>query len=202
MATIIYHPANAGLAEHIQTDLAQTDEDRRTTIVLVSPQANADADVQAALVQAIEHNQRIIPVLASAAPLPKLIEHLEPLDFSTGYDFKVLAARLAVVGSEIPMKVRTPQAIAANRRTAVVVTIAAIFMFVVALYAVGVLGLQAPAEEYGVIETEVIMTRNAYIDAALPHSTEDAANFEPTVGAVTTALRPLLVATATAKAGE
>ena len=52
------------------------------------------------------------------------------------------------------------------------------------------------------METEIIQTRNAYIDDALPRSTDDALNFQATIDAAAPTLRPLLVATASAVAGE
>ncbi|MBZ0303196.1 MAG: toll/interleukin-1 receptor domain-containing protein [Anaerolineae bacterium] len=202
MVTIIYHPTDSELAGRIQSDLTQLAGDDQAVIVLISPQVTADAEVQAAIVSAIEQHQRVVPVLVKAAPLPRLIEHLGVVDFTKSYDFEQLAAVLANTPAPLQMKVRTPQTIAANRRTALIVAVFAVLMFLAALYAVGVLGLQAPAAEFAGVETEVVMTRNAYIDAALPHSTEDAANFQPTLDAAATALRPFLVATATAIAGQ
>jgi hypothetical protein len=202
MATIIYHPSDSALADRIQADVAHLAGGGGVSIVIVSPQATADPVVQAAIVEAVERRQRIVPVLAKAGPLPELIEHLAAVDFSESYDFERLAASLSAVTSGLHMKVRTPQTIAANRRAGLVVAVLAILMFVAALYGVGVLGIQAPAAEFAAVETDVVATRNAYIDAALPHTTDEAANFQATVDAAATALRPLLVATATAVAGQ
>ena len=74
-------------------------------------------------------------------------------------------------------------------------------MFLAALYGIGVLGIQAPQEEYDQTVTQVVATRNAFIEAALPRSTEDAIVFAATVEGAATALQPLLAATATARAG-
>lgn len=201
MAELIYHPADSDIADRIQADLAQQSPADHVTIMLLSPQAVTDESVQAALEQALDSNQRIVPVLLKATPLPVLIEHLESVDFTRNYDFDRLLARLGPVPGELHLKVRTPAVIAANRRTAIIVAVFAVIMFLAALYGVGVLGIQAPTEEYDAIETKVIETRNAIIDGVLPHSTDDALNFEATVDRAAPTLRPLLVATATAIAG-
>lgn len=202
MAAIVYHPADSALAERIRADLSGASGSENVAIIVLSPQAAADAAVQAALAGAIDQNQHIIPVLAKPVPLPRLIEHMEPLDFSAGYDRDRLAARLAASSVELQMKVLTPKTVGSNRRVGLVVAFFAIVMFAAGIYGVGVMGLQAPAREYNAVETEIIETRNAYIDAALPHSTEDALNFQATVDAAAPTLRPLLVATASAIAGE
>jgi hypothetical protein len=201
MATITYHPTDSQLAERIQADLAaHPGSDDLTAIVVLSPQAVADPAIQTAISEAIEAGRRVIPVLAKPTPLPRLVEHLEPVDFSGGYDFAQLAERLAAVTQGLQMKVHTPRTVAANKRTGLVVAALAVIMFVVALYAVGVLGIQAPPAEFAAVETDVAATRNAYIDAALPRTTDEAASFPATVDAAATALRPLLIATATAAA--
>lgn len=202
MATIIFNPTDAALAERIRTDLAQSSGNDDAAIFILSPQSVADPDVQAAIADAIDRHQHIVPVLAKPAPLPRLIEHMEPLDFGQRYDFDRLLARLAAASDEMQMKVLTPKTVKGNRYTGLFVAFFAIVMFLAGLYGVGVMGLQAPAEEYNAVETEIIQTRDAYIDAALPRSTEDALNFQATVDGAAPTLRPLLVATATALAGE
>ncbi len=204
MAAITFHPTDAALAERIRADLAirALAGYPNTSVFIFSQHTAADTDVQRALVEAVERHQRIIPVLAQRVPLPRLIEHLEPVDFSQSYDFQKLADQLTSVTRGLQMKVLTPQTAVRNRQAGLVVAVAAIVMFLVGLYGVGVLGIQAPAEEYDAVETEIIETRNAYIDAALPRSTEDAANFQATLEGAAPTLRPLLSATATALAGE
>lgn len=200
MAIIVNHPTDSALAERLRADLAAITEP--AVVVLVSAKASHDAAFEGALIEAIEGNQRIIPVLVEAVPLPPLIEHLRPVDFSEDYAIDDLVARLEAAPGEMHMKVHTPRTMASNRRVGVVVGVMALIMFVVGLYGVGVLGLQAPAEEYEAVETEIIQTRNAYIDAALPRSTEDAASFQATVENAAPTLRPILAATATAIAGD
>src|SRR5690606_15936689 len=111
-------------------------------------------------------------------------------------------ARLSASSGELQMKVHTPKTVTGNRRVGLVVAFFAIVMFLAGIYGVGVMGLQAPADEYNAVETEIVQTRNAYIDAALPRSTEDAVNFQATVDGAAPTLRPMLVATATALAEE
>ena len=199
MVKMIYTPADQALAERIQAGIQ---EPSNAVIVLMSPLAAADVQVRSELEAALDNNRHIVPVMVQTVPLPHLIEHLEPVDFTQGYDSGALQAQLAEIPGEMHLKVHTPSVQAANRRLAVVVALGALIMFVAALYGVGVLGIQAPQEEYDAVETEVIETRNAFIDEALPRSTEDALNFEVTVQSAAPTLRPWLSATATAIAGQ
>jgi hypothetical protein len=200
MPTLTYHPADAALAEQIQADLDDLSLPEDSSIVILSPPALADPEINAAILRAVQRQQHIVPVLAQPTPLPKLIEHLDALDFSQGYDREALADNLAAGAASMPMKQRTPDVIAANRRVGLVVAAAALVVFVAALYGVGVMGIQAPLDEYATVDANVILTRNAIIDGVLPHSTEDAANFQATFDAAAPTLRPILAATVTAQA--
>ena len=202
MAMLIYQPADSTLAERIQGDLAALDSPPHITLLLLSPPALTDPEMQRKMNAAISAGEHIIPVLAQITPLPKLIEHLEPLDFSEGYDADLLATRLAEEAASVQMKVRTPQVIAANRRIGIIFAGVAIVVFLIGLYAVGVLGIQAPAAEYAAIDTEVFMTVEGIVNAALPHSTEEAAHFEATYARAAPSLQPILAATASAIAGS
>ena len=197
--TIIYNAADSTIANRLQQDLGSTEN---ATIVILSPEAVADSAVQAAIIEAIDHNRRIVPVLARTTDSPTLIEHLTPVDFTRNYDVGALTTRLSSLANELHLKVRTPAVQQSNRRAAYVVAAIAVLMFVGGLYLVGVLGIQAPAEEYNYVETEIIMTRNFYVDSVLPRSTEDANNFQATVDAARPTLRPILIATATAVAEQ
>lgn len=200
---IVFHEADAALAQRIQRD-AQAHPDLaagRALVVLVSAAALADPHVRQRIEAARDRGEPVVPVLAEAVPLPRLIEHIAPADFTQGYDFDALAERLRAPAAALQMKVLTPAARAANRRAAVIFAVLALIMFALGLYGVGVLGLQAPTEEYNEVETEIILTRDGYIEAALPRSTEDALNFQATADAARPTLRPLLIATATALAG-
>ncbi len=199
MATITYHPADAQLAQRIEADTTEAVTD--DAIIILSPSAVTDSTIEAAIVTALENNQRVIPVLATETALPRMIEHLEPLDFSRGYQPAQLAARLnEPVTGELHLKVRTPQTIARNRRTGLIVSVVSLIVFIVALYAVGVLNIMVPAEEYEAIETQVVETRSAIMEAAQPRTTEEALNFPSTLEAVAPTARPFVAATATARA--
>lgn len=203
MPIIIYSPTDQALAQRLQGDLSGENPpgEDNSVIVLVSPPANTDRDVMAALEQALDENRHIVPVLAQGEALPKLIEHLEALDFRAGYDVDALRARLAAPDGEFHMRVRTSRVANANRRAGIIVAVLAVLMFAAGLYLVGVMGVQAPAREYAYVETEIILTRNYFVDQALPRTTEEAANFPATVEAARPTLRPVLIATATAVAG-
>ncbi|MBZ0294278.1 MAG: toll/interleukin-1 receptor domain-containing protein [Anaerolineae bacterium] len=197
---VIYAPSDSEIAKRIEADFGSQPE--QDVILLVSPAANEDAQVRAALDQALDNNRRIIPVLVQAAPLPKSVEHLEAVDFTHGYNADLLRERLAEDDGIFHMKVHTSQVRSSNRRSGTVFALLAVLMFLMGLYLVGVLGVQAPADEYNYVETEIILTRDYYVDQALPRSTEDAANFQATVDSARPTLRPVLIATATAVAGE
>lgn len=201
MASLTYHPSDAALAEQIQADLSDLSLPENSSVIVLSPQAAADPEIDAAILRAVEQRQYIVPVLAQATPLPEMIEHLDALDFSQHYDPQALAEYLEAHPDRLQLKQRTPDVIAANRRLGIVVALAAVFVFVVALYAVGVLGIQAPVEEYATVDAEAGATIDAIIEAALPHSTEDAASFQATLDAAAPTARPILAATATARAG-
>lgn len=202
MAKLTYHPSDARLAEQIQADSDSFGLPERGSIVIVSPQALADRDFDAALVRAVQQHEYIVPVLAQPSALPKMIEHLDALDLSAGYDRETLVAFIAANPASMPMKQRTPDVIAANRRLGVIVALAAVVVFIAALYGIGVMGIQAPVDEYATVDANVVLTRNAIIDGVLPRSTEDAASFQATYDAAAPTLRPILAATVTAQAGQ
>jgi hypothetical protein len=200
--TITFATPDSALAQRIQSDAARLPSERDTLIAVLSPQAVSDPGVQQAINEALDADRAIVPVLTKPVVLPRLIEHLPAVDFSDGYDFDLLAeqVRTAQSAGAFHMKVRTPGVKASNRRTGYIVAAAAIVMFLLGLYGVGVLGIQRPEDEYEAVETEVILTRDSYINNALPRSTEDAANFQATVRAAAPTLRPILAATATSLA--
>lgn len=198
--TIIYAPSDAALAERIENDFRGQLES--VVVLLVSPEANNHPQVQSALNAALDANRRVIPVLVRPAALPRPVEHLAALDFTAGYAADQLRAGLERAASDFHMKVLTPAVRSSNRRTGLIFGLMALVMFLMGLYLVGVVGIRFPEREYGLVETEIILTRDYFIDQALPRTTEEAANFQATVDAARPTLRPLLVATATAVAGE
>lgn len=195
MIEIIHHPADAAAAQRLQRQLPQSEAN--ATLLLLTAAAVDDAQLLAQLERAVDEGRRILPLLQEGGQLPALIEHLEPLSQE---DLPTLAQRLESDDGALPLRVHTPTLRSTNRRSAQVILVFVVIMFVAALYGIGVLGIQAPQDEYDQTVTQVVATRAAFIEAALPNSTAQAANFEATVARAATALRPLLVATATARA--
>jgi hypothetical protein len=196
MTRIIYAVQDGTLAEQIERDFQDVNG---AVIVILSPAAAQDGGIQDAIVQALDKGKRLVPVLAAPTPLPEAIEHLEPLDFSQGYDADALRVRLTDGGT--PMKVRTPGVRKLNRFDGYFLLAVVVFCFVVALFFVAGGAVRNPDAEYAAVETQIVLTRNYYIDANLPRSTQEAAEFASTVQAAPTALRLFLSATATAVAG-
>jgi hypothetical protein len=179
-------------------------------IPVLSPAAVQDATVNTRLIQALDNGQYIVPVLASPVTLPKLIDHLDAIDYSSGIDLAPLRAKLDDIkagNARLPLKVLTPTARKANRQVGLLVGLIALIMFAVGLYGVGVLGIQAPQEEYNAVETEAAATINAIVRPELeqyanflPRSTEEAANYQATLRAVPTVYRVFMGLTATSVA--
>lgn len=199
MAELVYTPAGARLAHEIERDLGQQ-APGGTLIVIVTADAAANPAIRQAIDAAQDANRPIVSVLAEQAAPPRAIEHLPPLDFSAGYDPAALATALDTV-SAFHMKVLTPRTRRANQQFALIFVGLALLMFAAGIVLVGVYGVQAPAREYAYVETEIILTRNYFVDQALPRTTEEALNFPATVEAARPSLVPVLVATATAVAG-
>jgi hypothetical protein len=208
MFNIIYAPGETELASRLQTDLEialDGETIRNTTIVLLSPGANQDKTVQNALMATLDSGQHIVPVMAKAAVVPELIDHLEAIDFTQRYDLNSLIERIRQLSGPdggLPIRVRTPAIKAANRRFGYVMAALALAMFVAGLYLVGVMGVQAPAEEYQALYLTETVTIQAQVDRFLPRSTADALHFDSTLEAVPTALQPLLSDAATALVPE
>jgi TIR domain len=200
--TIVYHAADAALANRIQNELGRELNSDDHLILILSPQAVEDSAIQNAIARALDQNKLIVPVLSRVTPLPKMIEHLEAVDFTEGYNLDALVRRLSAPENALHMKVHTPAVQVSNRRVAYVIAAIVLIMFLGGIYLVGVMDIQAPVEEYDTVETEIIQTRDFYIDSVLPRSTEDALNFQATVDAARPTLRPVLIATATAIAAQ
>lgn len=218
MLKIISTAADAALAQRILGDFQGAGYPTSTAapvhgdtaILVLSKPALNDAGLHAALTQALDLSIHIVPVMAQPVALPKMIDHLDVVDFSSDYDFALLRQQVdRELAPDAPLAVRalTPKVRRSNRMAGFVVGIAALVMFVAGLYAVGVLGIQAPIQEFNNDFTALALTRD--IIAApeleiyaqfLPKSTEDADNYAPTLRAVPTVYRPLVALTATAVA--
>lgn len=218
MLKIISTAADAALAQRIFTDFqgagypvsGEAPAHGDTAILVLSQGALNDAGLHAALTQALDLSIHIVPVMTQPVALPKMIDHLDVVDFSSDYDFALLRQQVdRELAPDAPLAVRalTPKVRRSNRMAGFVVGIAALVMFVAGLYAVGVLGIQAPIQEFNNDFTALALTRD--IVAApeleiyaqfLPRSTADATNYAATLRAVPTVYRPLVALTATAVA--
>ncbi len=212
MLKVVSAPGDQAVAQRIVGDFRQAGYDVSAerpvhgdvAIILLSD----DAGLVAVLDHALDLSLRIVPVRAQLVAVPKLINHLEVVDFSDGYDFAILRQQVdaeMAPDARRPMRVRTPAIRRSNRNAGIVVGIAALIMFAVGLYAVGVLGIQAPMQEFNTDYTMMAMTRDLIVKPVmatyaqfLPKSTEDALNYPATLNAVPTVYRPLVELTATA----
>ncbi len=211
-ATLVlaYAAQDAALASRLEKDLQAkgytfkselSSDSHDMLIALISPASTADKMVEKSIIQALDSVQHIIPVQVATAPLPKLIDHLKPVDFTAAYALDALVEQITTLSSpdaRRPLKVLTPSVRRANRGTASWLAILAVIWFIIGIVLVGFYGIQAPREEYNNIDTEVAATIEGYVRQNLPHSTEEAINFPATVQAAPTSQRPLLIATATA----
>jgi len=218
MLKIIYTAADGVLGRRILDDfrganypIDESPVNHGDAIVLIlSPAAVADPALKAALERALDLSVRIVPVVAQPVALPEYINHLEAVDFSEDYDFPLLRKQVdAELAPDAPSPVRalTPSVKRSNRTAGVVVALAAFVMFVAGLYGVGVLGIQAPLQEFNNDYTALALTRDLIAAPELemyshflPRSTEDATNYAPTLRAVPTVYRPLVALTATSVA--
>lgn len=161
-------------------------------VAVVSP------ETQPTIIEALEKHQHVIPVVTGETQLPRIIDHLQPVNAD---DRKTLIEQVTYFASDAapaPMVTHTPTVQAANRQAGMVMAVIALVIFAVGIYLVGFEGIQAPAEEFAGVETQIFLTRNWYIDEALPRSTEDAAGFAATYEAARPSVQPFLGATATA----
>jgi hypothetical protein len=212
--TIVHAPGDRNLAARLRGDLeaagwsvAESVQPGREPLLLavLSPEAREDRAVQGAIIDALENRQHVIPVLAAPVELPRLIDHLPPLDFSQSYDAAPLLQRaeaLNAPGAPPPLTTHTPSVRASNRRAGLIAGVLALLMFALGIYLIAFEGLGPPTEEFDAVETEIVLTRNYFIDSALPRSTEDAEQFAVTYDAARSDTQPALGATATAIAEE
>ena len=226
MLNIIYHPADHTTAARLIADLnasgtpvrdlTQGGENAKGDILIavISPTSNADANalVEKVLIQALDNSQHIIPVLLGGAGIPKLIDHLQYANFTDAYDFpavQLLVEDASHPGAKAPIRVLTPKVRRSNSRAGWIVAVASIFMFLVGLYAVGVLKIQQPQEEYDAIDAtqramieQELEPQLATAEGFLPADPDQAYVYPATALAFPTRLRPFVVATATAYATQ
>lgn len=208
MLTITYAPSDEALAQRISADLSTLPasiDTARAALVVLSPEALADRAVEQGMITALDNGQHLLPVLAKPVTLPKLINHLGALDFSERYDRDALlkaVTHLCSPEAGLPVRVRTPKVRASNRFSALILLVIILGLFVLSMLALGGGIIAFPNEEYATIDREVTQTIGAYLEANLPRTTQEALNFPSTLQAAPTRQRPLLAATATARAGD
>jgi hypothetical protein len=205
--TIAHADADQALAQKLAQDLARLKDNRaEVLIVLASAASTADKDVQRQIADAADAHRHIVPVRLDDSKLPRLIDHLEAVDFRNGaYALDALKKRLEAANAPDaprPLTVNTPKLQRANRRAALWVAMPVIASFAAAIYLMGVMGVTAPSEEFDLVETARVQQRNTLIGPTLDYLLADdgqtSADFEATVAAAPTRLRPFLAQTATA----
>jgi hypothetical protein len=228
VVNIVTMPEVVALTDRIRADLraaghevrelsAPVEGARPILIAVLSPGAVTPEDVRGkprptaemspvmqAIMTALDNRQHVIPVVAEAVDLPRVIDHLQPHDFSQGYDAGPLLNRLRDLSgpdAPPPLTALTPRVRAANRRAGIIAAALVSVIFVIAVIAVGSGTVRAPENEFASVETQIILTRNFYIDDALPRTTEQAASFPTTVLDARPSVMPFLIATASAIAG-
>jgi hypothetical protein len=181
-------------------------------IALLSAAALQDPDTRAALYAAIDSGHHIIPVVTEPLMLPKELDHLTPVELSEDPNLEVLRQQIdAALQPDVglPLKVLTPAARRSNTRAGLIVGLLAFGMFMAGIIGIAVFNIEAPLEEYNLVDTEVAQTRDFLIAPTLegylrylPGSLEQAAEYSATLQAVPTRIRPFVAATATAVAIE
>jgi hypothetical protein len=211
--TLKYNAADKTTAERLERDLRAAGMETTTELLqgkehvfipVLSPQAENDAQINAAISHALDNGQFMIPVVAQKTRLPKLIEHYAVADLSKEDTSSIIARIEAFTGGkdQILMKVHTPRTQAMNRRMGLVLAFLTLFMCSVGLLMVAGGVVQFPQEEYNAVDTAAAETISAeigqFIDPNLPRTTQEAAQFASTIQAAPTRYRPFMIATATA----
>ena len=196
MIRITYAAGDHVLAERIRDDLAGSQPTAPLLIALISDQSNADEAVQAAIDAALNADAAILPILTDSAPLPPSLAYAKALDFRRGYQAAQLLRRV----DQLTMS-RAHQK-QANRRALVVIGGIALLMFVIAI--AGIMGglVAFPVAEYNEEATFQAQWIDGLIretlEAAQPHTTQDAAGFAATLEAAPTRLYYYIRGSATA----
>lgn len=218
MLTLLYHPQDAAQASNLQQQLeaagytvGDAPASRADSVItLLSNAALNDVTFGSELNAMLDHGQAIIPVMLEAVALPKSIEHLVPIDAQDVTALDAIRAQIDVAGgARLSLKTHTPATKRSNTRIGLVVAGVALLMFVIGVYAVALLDIEAPIEEFNAIDTAAAATRDYLIAPTLesylpylPGSLEEAQVYAATVQAVPTRIRPFVAATATAVAIE
>lgn len=216
---VAYTATDAALGQKLAADLktagynvvAQVASAPDALLVLVRPSAiKTDATLNQMMLTALDNGQHVLPIAVDDQPLPRIIGNLQALNFAGGdYPLKELKEQVAYLLSPqapAPLTVLTPKVRARNRRVGLLIGIPTLIIFLAGVVLVGTGLIRPPSEEYILVETQRVETRNAIInptlEVVLPRSTDDALNFAATVQAMPTRLQPFLAATATARSEE
>lgn len=210
VVTLCYAPDDVEIAGLIRTDLTNAGYEIRdsvsagadhVTIIVLSPQALNDNTVLNGMIATIENRQHVLPVIAHEVELPRLIDHLQPLDFTGGYARDPLLDQIKTLtgpNAPRPMTVLTPAQRKANRQAAALAFAFVFVLFMISIYLLGTGIVGPPDDEFASVETQIYLTRNWYIDEALPFTTQEAVNFAATVERAQPSVQPFLILTATA----
>jgi hypothetical protein len=180
---------------------------RNIVVALLSPEALRDPAFTKALDAANDFGQNMVAVLARPVELPKSLDHLKPLDFTSGSPVPELLAQVDRLSNDTPYAVRmqTGKVRAANRRALLFFGVLVVGLFVIGSIMIILFDIESPADEYAAVDTQVALTRDAiigptmaYLSTVLPRSTEAAEAFPETLEPIPTVLRPLVALTATA----
>jgi hypothetical protein len=221
MIKLVYHAEDAALAKRILNDAHAAEfniEDLKTgeiparedvLIPIFAENEDDSSTLHEAVYMALDRGLHIVPILRGAS-LPKLLDHLDHVDFTEAYDFEALKMLIDAAldpNTPRPVKVLTPNMRRSNQRIGWIVAAAAIAMFLIGIYGIGVLGIQAPREEYDAVETEIIQTRDVLIapelatmEGLLPTNPDEAFVYPATLLSASTQVRPFVEQTATAYA--
>jgi hypothetical protein len=203
--SLLHGASDAKLAARIRADLeaeGMTIGDDGVAVVILSQQSVEDQAIQAQLVAALDANRHVVPIITQPVELPRLIDNLQPLNFSSGYNREQLlerVKRLSAPDAPSPLVTHTPRVKKANQRAGFIMAGVVAAMFLLALVGVSLGVFQAPADEFAGVETQVILTRNYYIDRYIPRNTDEALNFPATLEGVVggSTVQPYLILTAT-----
>jgi hypothetical protein len=205
--TLLYEGPQTALGARIRRDLQSSGytvvdkvQPGPETLVITVIGPETIATIEPELESALDENQHIIVVLKQPMKLPGIISNLEPLDFRFGYNWGELLTRvekLTAPDAPVPITVLTPRRRAQNRRTALLLLIPIGIMFAAAIVGVILNITVPPADEFAGVETQIYLTRNHFIDQALPDNTQEAEGFMGTVERYNETVQPFLILTAT-----
>ncbi len=214
MLKLINAPEDQALADRLRSDLqarghrftdALPGGNEHLLIALLTPSSIEKPVVADAINDALDQSSHVIPVLLQPMALPKVIDHLLPLDWTKGADVEALQSAIQQALTDkhgLPMRALTPRRREKNRGIGMWLAILATAWFIIGLIAVGIFGIRRPDEEYLQLEIITTVTIDAIIRENLPRTTDEALNFPATVQAAPTRQRPILIATATALATQ